>query len=214
MRPRPLVAALVLVTAGLTGCTSSPDGTISLYVAAENRTALNEVHLNVSSIHVRPAGSSADNETGVLKSDRFPDNWVEVAMDPDEVEVTFDGQAGQGSLFFGEGAVPVDEYNGVGILVERVTATSPNGTPVTVLLADAVTDHRTNFSVPGDAETRMVMTLDLNQSLDRREGPEESWVFTPKIGDVETAQVPDDASGEERHSPGERANLSSTQRGP
>lgn len=207
MRSHPVLTGLVLLSAAMVGCTSSPDGTVSVYVAAEPGSSMSEIQTNISSVHVRMAGSSAANETEVLESDRFPENWVEVSLAPEEVEASFDAQADRGPLFFGEGAAPVDEYDGVGVLVEGVTGTNENGTSVPVTVADAVTDHRTNFSVDADGETRLVLTFDLNESLARTEGGE--WLFTPILNDVGIAHVADDEAGEERHAPGERVNLSS-----
>lgn len=195
----------------MTGCISSPEGTVSVYVAAEPGSALDQLQVNLSSIHVRPAGSTAENETDVLQSDRFPENWVEVSMAPAEVEMTFQTQAASQPVFFGEGAAPVDAYDGVGILVEGASGEHRNGTPVAVSVADAVTDHRTNFSVDDTGETRLLLTLDLDESLARHEDEQRTWLFTPIVSGLDVAHVDDEEAGEERHTPGEPANLSASE---
>lgn len=208
MRARALLLSLASIAAATAGCLgTSPDGSASVYLTAEPGSKLREVQLDVSNVHVRPAGSTPQNETDVLQSDRFPENWVEVSQASAEVEMTFDAGDPDKAVFFGEGPVPVEDYDGVGVLVESVTAVDRNGTPVDVDVADAVTDVRTNFSVTETDETRLLLTLDLDESLDPGEREGEGWLFTPLFTDVDAVHVPDDASGDERHAPGEAANL-------
>lgn len=208
MRARSTLVVLAVLAGSVAGCIDTPDGTVSVYVTAESGSSLREVQLNLSTVHVRPAGSSAENETDVLQADRFPENWVEVSMSPSAVAMTFNGSGPRTPVFFGEGPAPVDDYDGIGVVVEGAHAVDRNGTPVNVTVADEVTDIRANFSVDEGGETRLVLTVDLAQSLDRGEREAEGWVLTPHFADVAVAHPEDDASGQERHTPGRAANLS------
>lgn len=212
MRPRSILVLATVLTASWAGCMGSePEGTVSVYVRGEPRSDLQEVQVNLSSVHVRPTGEAETDGTEpppTVNTDRFPENWTEVELAPAEVEMTFSRAASDAPRFFGEGPVPAGNYDAVGVLVEGVHAVDRNGTPVNVRVTDAVTDVRTNFSVPSENETRIVLTLDVADSFSPAESQEEGWLFTPRVAGVNVAHVEDGASGGERHDPGQRANLS------
>lgn len=233
MRSRPLLVVGLLVTAALAGCAedTQTEGSASVYVEGDPSQEFQEVHVTVSQIHVREEDNRTANATqdrgdtkGDLSAWRAPmasehreegseqahhfeeaAGWQQVAAAEDGVEVTFGEGTEDRAFFLGESTVPATTYVEAGMLVDSAYAIDGNGSEVDITVVDRVARAEVDFETTIDQEIRLVLSLDLEESLSR--GEDRGWRLAPAFADVRVTEVDDASSGEDRHEPGEPAEL-------
>lgn len=225
----------LLLAAPLTGCLdggTEPEAPVSVYLTAEGLDEFQEVHVNISGAHVREEDNRTTNTTGhggdtkrdlstpgsfsehrdegsAEQVNRFEEaaGWHEIFSADERVGVGFHDQAQDQATFLGEADVTQTSFVEAGLLIHSVTALDQNGSQVDVTVTDEIARAEVGFEVTSDHETRLVLVLDVGESLNRSE--DRGWRFSPNFTDVRAEAVDDGASGEERHERGQAVRLGS-----
>lgn len=230
MRSPGRLLSIILVAAAFAGCLdTSPDSSASLYITGEATGDVQEVHLTVTEAYIRAADGSTNGTTpggddpgersqgptiGFAQQEgerdeeselpRFEaeEGWVEVVQEPLGLDAAFlrDEQV---TTFLGESAVGEGSFDEVGLLLEDAYAVNASGEEVDVRLTNRAPVASGNFTIPSDGETRIVLTVDVEESLTRAE--DGGWRLSPTFLNVQVDHVSDDESGNQAHDPGQPA---------
>jgi hypothetical protein len=231
------MVAVVMLAAGLAGCTTDGEGSASVYVKDAPTDEFEEIHVVFSDAYVHEGGDeneTEDNETdgGADQQggeDRGPESQgLRTAQHGDRGgqggERQFNQDAGWIPLVDTDEAIDVNLLNATGAraaFLGEANLTAGTYTQIAIVVDDAygITDNgtREEITVPsGVGRVVKSFEIDADQEtqivldLDLDQAMTESngeWKLTPVFGQTETRVVEDGESGEDAHEPGEVAEV-------
>lgn len=150
----------------------------------------------------------ADDDEADEDDDRDDDNttsgWKTLFEDKDGVDVDLLSVTGTRAAFLGENDLPAGRYTQIRMTVVEVYGLV-NDTRVPIALSSGSLKINHAFQVIEGAETRIVLDIDLDRSLHQQGNG--TWRMTPVIGSIESDEVDDDDSGEDRDDEGDVRDL-------
>ncbi|HLF17034.1 MAG TPA: DUF4382 domain-containing protein [Candidatus Thermoplasmatota archaeon] len=194
MLHKTLVAGLLAMTAvALSGCSSGDGASASIYVKDAATDEFDEIHVVFNEVSIHQS-QSADPEVGAGWKTLFSD---EAGQDVDLLDAS-----GNRAAFLGEAGLGAGHYQQI-----RVNVTAAYGVRDGVRTDFTVEKETLKFSgsfrVAEGNETRIVLDIDLDQSVDQ-DGS--TWTFSGK-GHTTAEQVKDSESGDDADDQGEVVEL-------
>lgn len=190
---------LILLTATLSGCTTTGEGTASIYVKDAPVDDFDEIHLVFEKVEIH--GSSVqdtedENETS--------SGWITLYENATGRDVDLLNLTGARAAFLGEANLSAGNYQQ--IRVHAIEAYGiQDGERVELIMSNPVFKTAGSFKIEDGQETRITLDIDLENSV-KAQG-NDSYRMTPVIGKTYAEQVDDDESGEEVHEEGEVTEL-------
>ncbi len=130
--------------------------------------------------------------------------WIELAADPDGIDVDLLNATGTRAAFLGEANLSAGLYTQIAVVVADAYGIDENGDRVEITVPSGIGRVVRSFNISADQETQIIIDLELDRALTESG---DGWKLTPVFGKTTTRTVDDDESGEEAHEPGEVAEV-------
>ena len=188
------LAILTLLAAAVAGCSSSGDGSASVYVKDAPTDEFDEIHVVFTKVEVHASGSGGDDGNSTA-------GWRTLVTSSSGIHVDLLNASGTQAAFLGEANLTAGKYTQIRVTVKEAFGVQ-NGTRVAITLSSDSLKLNHPFDVDAGKETRIVLDFDLDGSLHQQGGG--AWRMTPVVGSVSAETVDDEESGSEAgESPGD-----------
>lgn len=230
-----LLAAVVAGAALSGCATSGGEGSASIYVRDAPTDEFDEIHVVFTDVYIHEGGEDDGNETdeedgsdagdggdggppesglrtaqhgdrgGQENQFREEAGWINVAGDPDGIDVDLLNASGTRAAFLGEANLTAGTYTQIAVVVADAYGITDNGTREEITVPSGVGRIVESFEIQADVENRIILDLDLDRAMTESGG--QGWKLTPVFGNTVVEQVDDEESGAQAHEEGEIAEV-------
>lgn len=130
--------------------------------------------------------------------------WIELASDPDGIDVNLLNATGTKAAFLGEANLSAGTYTQIAVVVEDAYGIDNNGSRVDITVPSGIGRIVQSFQIEAEQETQIIIDLELDRALTESS---QGWKLTPVFGKTTTRTVDDAESGSDAHEPGEVAEV-------
>lgn len=130
--------------------------------------------------------------------------WIELAADPDGIDVNLLNATGTQAAFLGEANLSAGLYTQIAVVIDDAYGIDEDGERVEITVPSGIGRVVRSFNVSAGDETQIIIDLELDRALTESG---QGWKLTPVFGKTTTRTVDDESSGEDAHEPGEVAEV-------